>query len=480
MRRFFQADLLVRLIAPLLLIPLLGMSARPHFVRRNLQEGKLAEGFGSYQSASISISQAAGFYQWRADLWEKAGLLALQGNHPQAALEFLDHAAALGSLSTEALVALGDAYIQEGKFPDAIQSWQKAQSAAGAADAEILKRLLDVHNRQKDYSAMTADIKAWLALNPNDSSMYYQLGLIMAATQPESALAYLEQAASLDPQFSNPANTIRRSINTARLSEEPAYTYLLVGRALASLDEWELAVEAFRQAVLARPDYSEAWAFLGEARQHLPSAEEQQAQSLIELEKAYLLDPQSLAANSLLALYWQRLDQQELALEYLENAARLDPTNPAFPVEIGNTLANLGNLPAALESYQQATELAPNDPLYWRVMAEFAIQHQIQLRELALPAAQQAYELDPLDPASLVTLGKTYYFLEEYDQAQEYLQEAIKIDPDYPLAYLHIGLNYLVQGDLQRAAQSLQQARQLAPDTAIAEQVERLLYQYFP
>ena len=480
MRRFLQLDLLVRLVAPLLLIPLLGISARPHFVERYLREGKLAESFGSYQSASTSISRAAGFYQWRADLWEKAGLLAIKGNHPQAAREFLDKAAALASLSIEAQVAMGDAYLEQGDTYSAIQYWRKAQTAGGTAEAEILKRLIQAHQIQKDYPAMAADIKKLIILNPNDATLYYQLGLIMAATQPESALAYLEQAAALDPQLSSTANAIRRSINTARLSGEPAYTYLLSGRTLASVDEWDLAVESFHQATLARPDYAEAWAFLGEARQHLPPAEEQQAQSLIELEKAYLLDPESLAANSFLALYWQRLEQHELALEYLGNAALLDPSNPAFRVEIGNTLSEMGNLPDAQTSYQKAIDLAPKDPLYWQAMAEFAIRHQIQLRELALPAAQQAYELDPLNPSSLVVLGKTYYFLEEYDRAQDYLQEALNIDPDFPLAHLHIGLNYLVQGEIQQAAQSLQQARDLAPDTAIAEKVDRLLYQYFP
>jgi tetratricopeptide (TPR) repeat protein len=480
MRRFLQPDLLVRLIAPLLLIPMLGISTRPHFVTRYLQEGKLAQSFESYQSASTSISKAAGFYLWRADLWKQAGLLALQGNHPQDALEYLGKAAALGDPSPEVQVAIGDAYFQVGDSSRAIQSWQEAQSATGIEDGEILNRLLKVHQSQKDYAAMAANLQQLIALNPNEASLYYQLGLILAATQPESAVAYLEQAARLDPQLSEPANIIRRSINTARLSDEPAYSYMLAGRALAGLDEWELAVEAFHQATLARPDYSEAWAFLGEARQHLPPAEEQQAHSLIELEKAYQLNPESLAANSLLALYWQRLQQYELALEYLENAARLDPSNPSLAVEIGNILANMGNLPEAQASYQKANDLAPNEPLYWRALAEFAIRHQIQIRELALPAAQQAYDLDPKDPSSLVVLGEVYYFLEEYDRAHQYLQEALNIDPHFSLAHLQIGLNYLVQGDTQQAAQSLLQARELAPNTAIAEKVDRLLDEYFP
>jgi tetratricopeptide (TPR) repeat protein len=480
MRRFFQPDMLVRLFVVLLLVPLLGISTRPHIVTLYLQEGKLAENFNSYLSASLSISKVASFHPWRADLWEKAGLLALRGNDHQATLELLEKAALLDGLSGEAQVAMGDAYFQAGDITNAIQQWQKVQDVEGNVNPDIINRLLQAHQRQNDYSAMAADIKELIIFNPNQASLYYQLGLIMAAIEPDSALAYLEQAASLDPQLSSPANTLLRSINTARLADEPAYSYLLAGRALASLDEWELAVEAFHQATLARPDFSEGWAFLGEARQHLPTAEEKISQSLIELEKAYLLNPQSLAANSFLALYWQRLEEPELALEYLETAASLDPSNPAFQAEIGNILANMGNLPDALDAYQKAIDLAPKEPIYWRALAEFAISHQIQLEELALPAAQKAYELDPLDPSSMVVLGKIYYFLEEYDLAQEYLEDALEINPNFPQTHLQIGLNYLVQGDFEQAAQSLQQARELAPDSAISETVDRLFHQYFP
>ena len=480
MRKFLQFDLLVRIFASLLLVPFLGISTRPHFVTRSLQEAKLAASFHSYHSASTSLSKVTAFYPWRGDLWEKAGLYALKGNDPLFALELLGKAAALRDLSAEAQVARGDAYFEAGDVSSAVQHWQNAMDALGGGEREIIERLLKAHQSEKDYASIVADLKTLVALNPNDASLYYQLGLNTAALQPESALAYLEQAADLDPGYSSAANTIRRSVNTGRLSEEPAYRYLLVGRALASLDEWELAVEAFRQATLARPDYSEAWAFLGEARQHLPPAEELQEQILAELEYAHQLDPDSLAANSFLALYWQRLQQPETALEYLETTARLEPSNPTFALEKGNTLSEMGDLPAAQTAYEHAIELAPNIPLYWRALAEFAIRHQIQLRELALPAAQKAFELDPKDATSLVVLGKTYYFLEEYERAFEYLQEALAVDPDFAQAHLQLGMIYLVQGDPQQAAQSLQQARQLADSPALVETIDHLLDQYFP
>lgn len=480
MRKFLQVELLIRVLASLLLIPTLGISVRPHLVNSSFTEAGLAASFHSYQSASTHLLKVTAFYPWRGDLWEIAGLFALKGNDPTLALESFGKASKLGQLSTESEIAWGDAYFEVGDVTNAIRQWQTARAAVAGDEMEIIERLLKAHQSEKNYASIVDDIKALIALNPNDASLYYQLGLNTAALQPESALAYLGQAADLDESYSSAANTIRRSVNTGRLSGEPAYMYLLVGRALASLDEWDLAVEAFRQATIARPDYSEAWAFLAEARQHLPAAEEFQDQVLAELEYAHQLDPDSLAANSFLALYWQRLKQPETALEYLRTAASLDPSNPTFPLEIGNTLSELGDLPAAQAAYEQAIELAPELPLYRIALAEFAIRHQMQLRELALPAAQRAYELDSEDPASLVVLGKTYYFLEEYELALGYLQEALAINPDYAQAHLQLGMVYLVQGDLQLAAQSLQLARQHADTALLVETIDRLLDQYFP
>ena len=64
------------------------------------------------------------------------------------------------------------------------------------------------------------------------------------------------------------------------------------------------------------------------------------------------LDPQSVAANTFLALYWQRQRRYDLALDYLDKAARLDPRNPALQVELGNTMAIAGNLATAAAYYQ--------------------------------------------------------------------------------------------------------------------------------
>ena len=77
------------------------------------------------------------------------------------------------------------------------------------------------------------------SFTPADASLNYRLGLLYAAVDPESALAYLAQAADLDPSLAAHALELQRKIRTATLFEEPAYTFTAAGRALATLDEWE-------------------------------------------------------------------------------------------------------------------------------------------------------------------------------------------------------------------------------------------------
>jgi predicted Zn-dependent protease len=167
-------------------------------------------------------------------------------------------------------------------------------------------------------------------------------------------------------------------------------------------------------------------------------------------------------------------------LTYLYAAATIDPENPSVQVELANTLANLGNTSAALTHYQRATQLAPDNPLYWRLLGEFAVQQEIQIRETALPAAREALLLTPDDPANLDLMGQVFFLLSDLYTAERFLWRAIQVDPGYPPARLHLGLVYLALGKTTDAYAQLSLATQLAPDTPTSEQALRLLQRYFP
>jgi tetratricopeptide (TPR) repeat protein len=241
-----------------------------------------------------------------------------------------------------------------------------------------------------------------------------------------------------------------------------------------------MAVEAFRQATLARPDYAEAWAYLGEARQHFKTGSTSTDDGLSDLQKALSIDPASLSTNLFLAIYWQRQERYDQALTYLGVAAKLDPDNPTLETELGKTLAAAGDLPAAQGHYLRAVELAPKDATYWRILAEFSLQYRIQIRQIALPASRQAVILTPDDPRALDLMGQALFMLDDTLNAERFLLRALQTDPGYAPAHLHLGQVYLLEGEAERARQQLDTALALSPDTPTADQAQRLLQRYFP
>lgn len=481
MQTRWSAALLFKLLAILALVSLLGIAPRPHAFDRELQRAQFSAEAESYQDASEHLSLAAIHYPWRGDLWEQAGMFAQKGSNPADAIRLLERARLAGGLSPQGYLSLGDAYLDAENISAAVRAWQEAPASSPA-----FRRIAEVHRSSGDYPALIDALKNLLRLDPANARLNYELGLLYAATQPDAAPAYLDRAADLEASFSSQAKTLQQAITSARLMEEPAYTFMATGRALASMEEWELAVEAFSRAVRARPDYAEAWAFLGEARQRQAStgqnggAETVAAQSLSDLWTALELDPQSIAANIFMAMYWQRQGKNEEAIDFLLSAAEADPDNPVLLVELGRAAAGASDLTAARTYYERAVDLAPKDPVYLRILAEFSLHHQVQIREIALPAARQAVILAPNDPLSLDLLGHTFYFLEDLASAERFFMRAIAADPDHAPAYLHLGMNYLVQGDADNALRQFMLAHSIAPDSPAGDQAQDLLLRYFP
>jgi tetratricopeptide (TPR) repeat protein len=464
-----------------MLAALLVSSPLPREISQAFSNIKLAIDREAYGSAATNLSEVAAFYPWRRELYLEAGMLALKAGEAEKAIVFFEQAAEKSALPPDSLMTLGDAYLEAGETARAVQSWQKLAKDPLYGDA-VLLRILELHRSEANYALIIEDLKSLVRLHPNEASYHYQLGLLLAVVEPDASLAYLSQAAQNDARLAKKANELSSRINTARLYEEPAYTSLSVGRWMGSVGEWRLAQLAFQQAVEQRPDYAEAWAYLGEALQHgaKPSDLREGQAGLAELLKALEIDPTSIPALLLMSMYWQRQDDNEKAMEYLETAAAQKPEDPLLQAELGHVSAKMGDLPEAQDFYERASALAPDNSDYWRLLAEFSLEKQIQVRELALPAARKAVLLAPNDPQGLDLLGKTLISLGDLLNAERFLRRAITADTSYAPAHLHLGWIYLTQGKNALAQVEFAMAEQLSPGAEISEQIERLNSYVFP
>ncbi len=474
MDRLKQIRSVLQIILPLTILMLLAASSS--WQATNLQLYKAQEALQSkdHELASQFYAYAAQNAPWRKELWEQAAIHSFAAGDYQSAKSYFLEYGNPGSLSPKGLTALGDIAQFEGDLDHAIRLWEQAVIAEND-EISLHTRLSEAYQLSGELDEAIQHLSRVVELNPTDSTSNYQLGLLLAATKPESSLAYLSHAAELDPGLARKVNNLIRDIRYARNIDDPSYGFLTAGQSLLAIEEWELAEIALTHAVEINPEYAEAWAYLGEALQHNGQ------NGFEEIEKALLIDPNSVAANTLLGLYWQRKEEYDLALIYFHAAATLDDDNPALQAEIGNTLGLLGNISAAETHYRRATTMAANDPTYWQALANFYITYETKLSEEGLAAARQAVLLDPEDPASLDLLAQIYLLLDHPLIARRFLERALAADDKFAPAHLHLGLIHILDGNNLLAFQEISTARDLSdPESQIFSQAIRLLETHFP
>lgn len=463
-----------------ILIAFLGLGPVPYTISTLLKNAHLAMESGEWSNAAANLANAAIYYPWRVELSIEAAHAAFNAGDPKAVIEYLEPPGTFSRLNPDDLLLLGDSYYQSGDTAKAEATWRSIADQGNSVQA--VQRLADLFLEQKDYALAASEMQNLLALNPADIILYYRVGLLYATSDPLKALPYLAQAVDLDTSNAKNAQSLYDKIRTANLSDQPAFTQLASGRQLAEMGEWALAAEAFKHAVALDPGYADAWAFLGEAQQQLrrqdvglsPKA------GLPELEHAVQLDRSSVLANTFMGLYWERQQDYSQAQYYLGQAITNSPDDPILYTEVGNILSKAGDLPAAQSAFEKAITLAPQDPLFYRLKAEFALENQIQIRELALPPARQALMLNPDDPESLDLMANVMLELQDYYSAEGYAQAAINADPGYTPAYLHLGTAYLYRGEANQARKWLDLAAKQDPGSWVAAQAARMIEYYFP
>ena len=357
----------------------------------------------------------------------------------------------------------------------------------GCTETEAIPATITVLPTQENLQDLILDgnleqaaqiLRQTLVDDPENASAHYQLGLILSITQPEQAADQLSQAASQDTSFEAGLTKLQDALRQSSTIQDPAYQLTVTGQALSSLEEWFLAQAALERAVDYDPTYAEAWAYLGETRQHTG-----QENGLEALQTAISLDPESYAANLLMSIYWNRNATPRRALPFLRTALKQDPNNLTLVENLAQTLVDAGMVEAGFDTLQELTDQSPEKPETWMMLARLSVENDIKVEEVGLPAARQAVLLEPEDPAATLMLGRAYLLSENALLAERFFATTLQLDPQMAAPHLYLAIIYLNQDNHQPAKPHLMEALSLAEangDQAIADQAEKFLKLYFP
>jgi tetratricopeptide (TPR) repeat protein len=451
----------------------LNLSPRPLQLDAALSEARQLVVEGQPGFAAQRLQTILDYEPWRVELWEQAGTLALSAGNTQQAVKALNQAWQSGRITPGGLALLGDALQKQQNLAEAVRAYQAAVDT-GRAPVEIYARVAGLWRELNQPTEEESALRAWLTVQSGNLQATLRLALLIAADKPDEAVKLVEPLVRRGAVTSVTLDRLSQAARLAASQENPAYKQLVMGRALGGLGQWQLAERAFVKAVLLEPEYAEAWAFLGEARQQLGQSGKD------ELENAQKLNPRSSIVQALLAVYYRRSGQPEKAVELILQAVKFEPTEATWQVELGHSYADMRQLTEALAAYQKAAELEPLNPLVWQALARFSLTYTVQVTEVGLPAAREAVILTPDDPVALDLMGWVMLLTDDSSGAERFLQRALERDATFATAHLHLAQTYLQQAKMQEAWQHLQRVIELAgTETEEGLVARRLLARYF-
>jgi tetratricopeptide (TPR) repeat protein len=233
------------------------------------------------------------------------------------------------------------------------------------------------------------------------------------------------------------------------------------------------AVECYRQAIEAMPDYHEAYYAMARAYEGLGQQDKvtQCMNKARELEASDTNDQKPR----------KDLPPDQVAPHRPGTPPKIEVENKAMElIEKGDVLEQKGEPEEALKYYQQA---AREDP---KCALALLRQGQVYVKKKYISKAwfltKRAQLLEPKNPDILYTLGVIRTYQHDYPEAVKFIRQSLDIKPGTAVVYADLGNAYMRMGKLQEAVECFRKAVELDPDNRefrdMLEVVEKALPEF--
>lgn len=348
-------------------------------------------------------------------------MLALRGQWAEAQKQYEAAVDAGGSLP--ALRKLAQAQLQRRDIKG-VRSTLKKMRSAGAKQEDIL--LLNVIIQLR--SGELIDAQKQLEQTEDSPQKHYGFALLhIIQGAHEKAREQLDLTVQgWEPVLRSYARTLQAAYEEFSLFPDSSDIHLitLLSRALAQVQECELALPLLVQVTSIQDDYRDAWVVQG----YCEFVTERYEQALASLEHAYSLDPQKPEIQYFLARTYGALHEYQNAITFFEYALSNGFT-PQSEVRrlIARYALEIGNAGLALDQYDALTkEPDASLEIYQGFVTAAAA---LNRPEEALAKAKEAVERFPDQAKAYELLGTIALEMDLKEEAKSALQQAVEMDP---------------------------------------------------
>ncbi|MCB0218040.1 MAG: tetratricopeptide repeat protein [Chloroflexi bacterium] len=433
----------------------------------------VARALGRPNEARSAADAALQLAPQRADLYAIKAEVEAAAGELEAAREAYRRALALDPEASDYRLRLAE--LQPPEDPALLRRLLE-QVASRAPDAEVSRRLAELHGSQGAWLQAADEYARALAQRPDDAWLVAaRSAALRKAGRVDEAVAELEAARARlgDPgvlmvELALAQAAVGRDAEAmqafAAAADDPALTpeaSLSWSRLAMRQGEVGPAIEAARRALAARPDWAEAFAALGDAYAAAGLTEA----ALTAVRGAATLAPRDARYRELQARLSRELGRHDEAIAALEEGIAVDPGQARLHYELGCAFEGQGWLQEARGAFARAVEAEPQAPRYLRALARHLAQDDLEAAIRALRVAAQA---DPEDADTAFQLGRLLGRAGDDEAARRAFKRALELEPEEPDYHRALG-QCLARIGRPDAVEHLRRSVALAPKSAEAQ-----------
>lgn len=468
---------------------------------------------GKYQDALININDALRYNENNLDyLILKANIYYGTGKVDMA-VKIYESVLAKDSENVYVLYSLARAY-QELRRPETAVLYYELITDIYGFDKDVLKRMYDIYNSQKNYEKSAEVLSYSLKLDPYNTglllelaSLYTKLGnedgaksiyVRLSALNPEDKQiqaeivklyfrkneiekGFLEFAKiigkdsltlqekiqlgemyfgmmSQDPKTSDIVESIFVYLNNKYPEYWAPYYYL--GELDVANKRNDDAFNKFTRSLAFADTSKQAYLQLGYALFVLEKYE----QSKSALKKGLELAPDDYRMNFSYALTLQRLNELSEAIKYYEKAMWLNPNDLSVVSSLALAYNSNRQYKESNETYDKALQIDPDNALLLNNYA-YNLSTRGENLKKAEEMSRRAVNKEPGNPSYLDTYGWILYMMKDYKSALEYIERAVSINASNAVLLDHLGDVHFALKDKEKAVYFWKKALELSPES---------------
>ena len=298
----------------------------------------------------------------------------------------------------------------------------------------------------------------------------------------QTAIAFYEQAAALDPGFALAYTGIADgALQVYRFTRESAWASRALSAAeqAARLDDMLLEVHlALGNVYQATGRVAESIAELRVATQLAPNSDDahrrlgraylrgnRAAEAIEAYEKAVAVNPYFWLNHNSLGAAFLQLGEYDRAIQANLKVIELEPDNVNGYNDLGATYLQTGRFEQAAGAFEQALNRLPNPETYTNL--GIAYYYEGKFKE-AVPMYEKAVELSPNAEQFVGNLADGYRWaglteraVDTYDRAIALALEELRVNPRNAIVRANLGLYYSKKGDVARGVRFVTDARDI-------------------